>query len=127
MLLLPRLWSYGLGIYVFYLIAYPDWKSSPYHLIALTLIFLAAIGVYVTFRVLRLGTAVGTFLFDIAFATSVLLGVGWTMPQRSGKVPVQLFVEGVRPNRERAEEGLERLQIDPTTRRARLFLKLFPK
>lgn len=124
---LIRLFAYGCGIYLFYLLAFPGWKGSSYHLTTLALIFAAAFALHAALGLLRIGSLIGTFLFEFSFALGLLLYMGWTMPQNSGKPPLQQWIEGRTPTQAHARNGIARIGLDPDSKPARFLIRLFPR
>lgn len=122
-----RLCAYGSAIYVFYILAFPGWTNSGYHFVTLAIIFAAAFGVTALLQVVKISSLIGTLMFEFCFALAILLYVGWTMPQASGKPPIQQWVEGHHPNQAMARQGAEKLGLDPKGKFSSYLIKFFPK
>ena len=84
-------------------------------------------GVWCLQKILDLGEGAAKIFIELAFIVCVGLVVGYTMPQKSGKPPFQQWSEGVRPSRETARRGLDRLGVDPEGALASRIVGLFPK
>lgn len=127
---LMRLIVYGVVIYVFYLLAFPNWSwgiSQAYHAFSLALMMGAALGVFLFLKVIDLSSTVAKILLELGFAVAALLYFGYTMPQRSGKPPLKQWLAGHHPTRSDARLGLGRLGIDANSRTGKLLLKPFPE
>ena len=114
-------------IYLGFVLGFPDWTGEAYHVIVLSMIGGGAVGVFLLGRILDLGAGAGKFVVEALFLAAVTAFVGATMPQRSGKPPFAQWSEGVRPNREAARRGAERLGLDPDGTFAGSLIALFPK
>jgi heme A synthase len=117
----------GLGVYALIAVGYPEWTGAAYHAMVLSAIAGGAVGIWALDKVLDFGTGAAKIGIEIAFLIAIALFVGYTMPQKSGKPPLQQLAEGVRPTRDSARRGLERLGVDPDGKAAGLVVKLFPK
>ena len=122
-----RMSFYGAAIYLFFLMAFPDWDKSGRHLVVLALIIGAALGIHIFLNAVRTATLIGSILFDLAFAGAVCYYLAWRLPTQSGKPPIQQWAEGHRPTRKTAREGLSRLKLNPDSGPAQLLIALFPK
>ncbi len=117
----------GLGVYALMAVAYPEWPGAAYHAMALSMIAGGAVGIWALDKVLDFGSGAAKIGLELAFLVATALFLGYTMPQKSGKPPFQQFAEGVRPNRDTARRGLERLGVDPRGSVAEVVVRLFPK
>lgn len=117
----------GLGVYALIAVAYPEWTGAAYHAMVLSLIAGGAVGIWAIDKVLDFGSGAAKIGIELAFLSAIVLFVGYTMPQKSGKPPLQQFTEGIRPTRDTARQGLERLGVNPNGAVAGVVVKLFPK
>ncbi len=117
----------GLLVYGLIALSYPDWTSQSYHVMALSMIAGGAVAVWFLQKVLDMGSGAGKIVLELAFLGVVGLFVGYTMPQKSGKPPLQQWAEGVRPTRNRARQGFARLGVNPNGPVASRVIKMFPK
>jgi len=117
----------GLGVYALIVLGYPEWTGAAYHAMALSLVAGGAVGIWAMDKVLDFGSGAAKIGLELAFLVAIALFLGYTMPQKSGKPPFQQFAEGVRPTRDTARRGLERLGVDPDGTAAGLVVRLFPK
>ena len=122
-----RLALLGVAIYAFYILAFPGWKGSQYLMTTLGLILGAAFILHMALEMFKIGSLIGSIIFEFCFGLGLILYMGWTMPQKSGKTPIQLWAEGHRPTQAAASEGLERLHLNPQSRAGALILGFFPK
>lgn len=124
---LIRLLATSWAVYFFYLLAFPDWKGTSYHFTTAALIIAAAVALFTVLNAFRITSLIGTVIFEICFAVILILYIGWTMPQNSGRPPIQLWIEGHHPNRALAREGISRLRLNPDSKPAQLVIGLFPR
>jgi hypothetical protein len=117
----------GLGVYALIAVAYPEWTGAAYHAMALSMIAGGAVGIWALDKVLDFGSGAAKIGIELAFLVAIALFAGYTMPQKSGKPPLQQFAEGVRPTRDTARQGLERLGVNPNGAAASVIVRLFPK
>jgi hypothetical protein len=117
----------GLVLYALMAVAYPEWTGAAYHAMALSMIAGGAVGIWALDKALDFGSGAAKIGIELAFLVAIALFLGYTMPQKSGKPPFQQFAEGVRPNRDTARRGLERLGVDPRGSFAEVVVRLFPK
>jgi hypothetical protein len=117
----------GLLVYIAIVLCYPEWTGKAYHVIVLAAIGGGAAGVWALTAILDLGSGAAKIGLEAAFLVTIALFLGYTMPQRSGKPPFQQWAEGVRPTRDTAQRGFNRLRIDPNGPVASVVVKLFPK
>lgn len=114
-------------IYLGYAIAFPDYVGTSYHVAVLSIIAGGAVGLWFLKKILDLGEGTAKLVLELAFLGAVAAFVGYTMPQKSGKPPLTQWAEGVRPTRDSARRGLERLGADPNGAVASKLVALFPK
>lgn len=114
-------------IYLGYAVAYPDYTGTAYHVVVLSAIAGAAVGLWLLKKLLDLGEGAAKFVLELAFLGAVAAFVGYTMPQKSGKPPLTQWAEGARPTRASARRGFARLGIDPGGAAASRLVALFPK
>lgn len=114
-------------VYLAYRIAYPDGDGSLYHAMAPALIAGGAVGLWFLKKILDLGSDGAKFGLEAAFVAVVAVGLGYTMPQTSGKAPLTQFMEGARPNRDAARRGFKKIGVDPDGGGARTIVNLFPR
>ncbi len=117
----------GLLVYGAIVVSYPDWTGQAYHIMVLSVIAGGAVGVWALDKVLDLGTGAAKVGVELAFLVAIALFLGYTMPQKSGKPPFQQFAEGVRPTRDTARQGFDRLGVNPNGMVAAKIIALFPK
>lgn len=117
----------GSLVYAGFAVAYPDWEGSVYPAMTLSLIAGGAVGVWFLHKILDLGEGTLKLALELGFVAAVALWVGTTMPQKSGKAPFTQWAQGVRPKRDDARRGLQRLGLDPGTAAAKIVVNLFPK
>lgn len=117
----------GLLIYGAIAVCYPDWTGQIYHIMVLSAIAGGAVGVWFLHKILDLGSGAAKIGLELAFLTAIALFLGYTMPQKSGKPPFQQLAEGVKPTRDTARRGFDRLGVDPNGAIASKVAALFPK
>ncbi|MDD5303281.1 MAG: hypothetical protein PHS14_09250 [Elusimicrobia bacterium] len=117
----------GLLVYGAIAVCYPDWTGQAYHAMVLSVIAAGAVGIWFLDKILDLGTGAAKIGVEIAFLVAIALFLGYTMPQKSGKPPFQQWAEGVRPTRDAARRGFDRLGVDPNGPVASRIAGLFPK
>lgn len=117
----------GFLVYGAICVSYPDWTGQIYHVFTLSMIAGGAAVVWVLNRILDLGSGAAKIGLELAFLTAITLFAGYTMPQKSGKPPLQQFAEGVRPTRDTARRGFDRLGVNPNGPLAGRVVDLFPK
>lgn len=114
-------------VYLAIALSYPDWDGQVYHVVVLSLIAGGSVGIFFLHKILDLGEGAVKILLELAFVAGVGFFVAYTMPQKSGKPPLQQWAEGVRPNRSAARKGLERLGVDPNGGIASRLVDVFPR
>lgn len=114
-------------VYLAIALSYPDWDGQVYHVVVLSVIGGGAVGVYFLHKILDLSEGFAKIAIEAAFVVGVGFFVAYTMPQKSGKPPLQQWAEGVRPTRDSARRGLDRLGVDPNGTVASKVVALFPK
>ncbi len=114
-------------IYLGYIVAFPDYVGTAYHVFVLSLIAGGAVGVYFLKKILDLGEGTVKILIEIAFIVLVAIFVGYTMPQKSNRAPLEQWAAGLRPTRSDARRGFSRIGIDPEGAIASRAVDLFPK
>ncbi len=124
---LLRMLAVGGLVYAGFAVAYPDWEGSVYPAMTLSLIAGGAVGVWFLHKILDLGEGTAKIALEIGFVVVIVLWVGYTMPQKSGKAPFTQWAEGVRPKRDDARRGFKRLGIDPGGAVAEKVVDLFPR
>ena len=117
----------GVLVYAAIALCYPDWTGQTYHVMTISLICGGAVGVWMLHKVLDLGEGTAKILVEVAFLGGVALFVGYTMPQKSGKPPFTQWAEGVKPTRDTARQGFDRLGVNPNGAVASRIVDLFPK
>ena len=113
-------------IYLGYAVAFPDYTGAAYHAVVLAVIAGGAVGLWFLKKILDLGEGAAKIFLEIAFLGGVVVFVGYTMPQKSGKPPLTQWAEGAHPNQDSARRGLERLGADPNRGLASKVVALFP-
>lgn len=126
MFALIRLLLLPAAIYGFWVMSFPDTSNSAYHVGSLAIIAGGAVGLFMFMKVIDVGSTVIKVGLELVFAAGVALYFGYTMPQLSGKAPIEQWLEGARPTRTTARRGLEKLHLDPDGPLKPL-VKLFPK
>lgn len=124
---LIRTFVLGLLVYGLIVLCYPDWTGQAYHVMVLSVIAGGSVGVWALHKVLDLGTGTAKIGIELAFLVAIALFLGYTMPQKSGKPPFQQWAEGVRPTRDTARQGFDRLGANPNGAIAAFIVNLFPK
>jgi len=117
----------GLLVYGLIALSYPEWTGEIYHVMTLSMIAGGAVAVWFLQKVLDMGSGAAKIGVELAFLGIVGLFVGYTMPQKSGKPPIQQWAEGARPTRDRARQGFDRLGVNPNGPVASRVIDLFPK
>lgn len=117
----------GFLVYGGICVAYPDWTGQIYHVFTLSMIAGGAAVMWFLHKILDLGSGAAKVGLELAFLTAIALFTGYTMPQKSGKPPFQQFAEGVRPTRDTARRGFDRLGVNPNGPVAGRVVDLFPK
>ena len=117
----------GLLVYGLIAVSYPDWTGQAYHVMVLSAIAGGAVGIWFLHLILDLGSGAAKIAIEAAFLVAIALFLGYTMPQKSGKAPLEQWSEGVRPNRDGARRGFDRLGVNPNGRAASRIIDLFPK
>lgn len=122
-----RMLAVGGLIYGGFAVSYPDWEGTVWP--AMTLAFIAggAVGVFFLFKMLDLTEGAAKIGLELTFVAAVVLWVGYTMPQKSGKAPLTQWAEGVRPRRDDAKRGFKRLGVDPDGTVPARIVELFPR
>ena len=124
---LIRSFLLGLLVYGAVAVCYPDWTGEAYHVMVFSVIAGGAVAIWFLNKILDLGSGAAKIGLELAFLLGIALFLGYTMPQKSGKAPLEQWSEGVRPNRDGARKGFDRLGIDPNGRAASRIIGLFPK
>ena len=124
---LLRMLAAGGLVYAGFAVAYPDWEGSVYPAMTLSLIAGGAVGVWFLHKILDLGEGTAKLILELGFVVCIVLWVGYTMPQKSGKAPLTQWAEGVRPKQADARRGFERLGVDPGGVIAGKIVDLFPR
>ncbi len=117
----------GLLVYAAIAVCFPNWTGEAYHVMLLSAVAAGAVGVWFFEKILDLGSVAGKVGIELTFLVVIALFLGYTMPQKSGKPPIQQFAEGARPNQGTARQGFERLGVDPNGKVAAKVIGLFPK
>lgn len=125
--LLLRLGVYVSGIYSSLLVAFPQWEGQTYHVASLALIAGGAVGLIFFFKMVEIGSRLTRLAIELVFAAGVFLYFGYTMPQKSGKPPIQQWMEGYHPTQTHARDGLSRVGLDPNSKPSQWIVALFPK
>ena len=117
----------GLLVYAAIAVCFPNWTGEAYHVVMLSAVAAGAVAVWFLEKILDLGSGAGKIGLELSFLAAIALFLGYTMPQKSGKPPFQQFAEGVRPSRDTARQGFDRLGINPNGPVAAKVIALFPK
>ncbi|MEQ1920530.1 MAG: hypothetical protein ABL955_15180 [Elusimicrobiota bacterium] len=117
----------GLLVYGLIAVSYPDWTGQIYHVMVLSTIAGGAVALWFLDKILDLGSGAAKIGLEISFLVAIALFLGYTMPQKSGKAPLEQWSEGVRPSRDGARRGFDRLGINPNGAVASRLINLFPK
>jgi|GEM_PF-1965943 len=115
-------------IYGAYLVAFPDWgRNTLYQGTVPFFIAGGVVGVALLKKMLDIGEGGLKFVLEGAFLVAVALFLGYTLPQKNGKPPpLTQWAQGVRPHRDDARRGLERLHVDPNGAVGLIVLHVFP-
>lgn len=124
---LIRSFVLGLLVYGAVAVCYPDWTGQVYHVMVLSMIAGGAVAIWFLHMILDLGSGAAKIGIEAVFLVAIALFLGYTMPQKSGKAPLEQWSEGVRPNRDGARRGFDRLGVNPNGRAASRIVDLFPK
>jgi len=116
----------GLIVYGGFAVCFPDWTGAAYHAMLLSMIAGGAVGIWLFGKVIDIGSGTAKIALELAFAGVIALFLGYTMPQKSGKPPLQQWAEGARPNQAAARKGFDRLGVNPNGALASRLVKLFP-
>jgi len=114
-------------IYLGYAVMFPDYTGSAYHVVVLSVIAGGAVGLWFLKKLLGLAEGAMIVVLELVFLAAVALFVGYTMPQKSGKAPLEQWAAGARPTQDSARRGLERLGVDAKGPAAAKLVSLFPK
>lgn len=122
-----RMLAVGGLVYGGFAVSYPDWEGTVWP--AMTLAFIAggAVGVFFLHKIFDLTEGAAKVALELVFVLAVVLWVGYTMPQKSGKAPLEQWAEGVRPRQGDAKRGFKRLGLDPDGAVASKVVGLFPR
>ena len=124
---LIRSFVLGLLVYGAVAVCYPDWTGQAYHVMVLSMIAGGAVAIWFLDKILDLGSGAAKIGLEISFLVAIALFLGYTMPQKSGKAPLEQWSEGVRPTRDGARRGFDHLGINPNGAVASRLINLFPK
>lgn len=114
-------------IYLGYAVAFPDYTGTAYHVVVISIIAGGVVGLWVLKKILDFGEGTAKLIAEVVFLLAVALFVGYTMPQKSGKAPLEQWAQGARPTQDAARRGLERLGVDSRGPAAAWLIGLFPK
>jgi hypothetical protein len=114
-------------VYLYFVMAFPDFEGQVYHVASLSIIAGGCVGLYVFLKIVEVSSGLVKLAAELAFALAVALYFGYTMPQKSGKPPIEQWAEGHRPSQGDARRGLERVGIDPHGALADRLVSLFPR
>ncbi|MHB2025766.1 MAG: hypothetical protein ACYCPQ_03870 [Elusimicrobiota bacterium] len=120
-----RFLFYGALVYLYYLIAYPGWYDGHYALTCLSVIFCGAAGLFILFKLIDWSSALAKLSLEAIFIAAVALYIGYTLPQKSGRPPIEQWMNGHHPTQTDASEGLQRLGISPKSKPGQLLLGMF--
>ncbi len=124
---LLRMLVVGGLVYGGFAVAYPDWEGTVYPAMTLSLIAGGAVGVWFLHKIFDLSEGTAKIALELGFVVVVVLWVGCTMPQKSGKSPFGQWAEGARPKQADAKRGFKRLGVDPDNVVADKLVGLFPR
>lgn len=96
-------------IYLAYVVAFPDYVGTTYHVIVPCAIAGGVVGLFCLGKILDLGEGAVKAALELAFLAAVAGFVGYTLPQKSGKAPLAQWAAGARPTLDSARRGLARL------------------
>lgn len=126
MFTLVRLLALPAAIYGFFVMSFPDTTNQVYHVASLAVVAGGAVGLFFFLKIIDVGSTMIKIGLELGFAVAVALYFGYTMPQVSGKAPLQQWAEGARPTQSTARRGLEKMHLDPDGT-LNPVVKLFPK
>lgn len=118
---------FGMGVYGLMAVCYPDWTGQIYHVLVLSAIAGGSVAVWFLDKILDLGSGAAKVGLELSFLLTIALFLGYTMPQKSGKPPIEQWMQGVRPTRDTAKRGFARLGVKPDGPVASRVVDLFPK
>ncbi|MDE2141061.1 MAG: hypothetical protein KGJ84_01445 [Elusimicrobia bacterium] len=87
-------------IYLAYAVAYPDYTGTAYHVVTLSVIAGGAVGLWILKKVVGLVEGAAIVALELAFLAGIALFVGFTMPQKGGKAPLEQWAAGAHPTRD---------------------------
>lgn len=114
-------------VYLAYAVLFPDYTGTAYHVAVLSVIAGGAVALWLLKKVVGLVEGTAMIASEAVFVLSVALFVGWTMPQKSGKPPLEQWTSGARPTRDSVRRGLTRIGVNADGPAAAKFAALFPK
>jgi len=122
-----RFTFYGVLVYLYYLVAYPDWTSVGWGLKCFPAILCAAGALYLLFKLMNWSPGLAKVAMEGIFIAGVAIYMGYSMPTRLGEAsPVKQWINGRRPTQIDAEVGLKRLGVNPGTIPGQWVVGLFP-
>lgn len=115
------------AVYLYYIMAFPGWTGQAYHVASLSIICGGAVALFFFLKMVEIGSFFVKLGAELAFVAAVALYLGYTMPQASGRPPIEQWLNGARPTQSGARQGLERLGVDPHGAVVDKLVGLFPK
>lgn len=112
-------------IYLAFLVAYPEWGGRLYTVLVPLLLAGGVVGLWFLLKILDLGAK--RLAVELGFLVLVFLLVGYTLPQKSGRAPLEQWSEGARPNQPAARRGVARLGLSPDEGYGARIVSLFPR
>jgi hypothetical protein len=112
-------------IYLAYLIAYPEWGGRLYTVLVPLALAGGVVGLWFLLKILDLGAK--RFAVELGFLVLVFLLVGYTLPQKSGKAPLEQWSAGGRPGEPAARRGVARLGLSPDEGYGAWIVSFFPR
>lgn len=114
-------------IYLAYAVCFPDYTGQAYHAVVLSVIAGGAVGLWLLKKMLGLVEGTMLIVLELVFLAAVAGFVGYTMPQKSGKAPLEQWAAGAHPTQDAVRRGLDRLGVNANGPAAAKLVSLFPK
>lgn len=116
------------GVYLYFVMAFPDFTGQAYHVASLSIIAGGAVALFFFLKMVEISSFMVKLAAEIAFVAAVALYLGYTMPQASGQAPISLWLQGQHhPTQSGARQGLTRIGVDSHGAVGEKLVALFPK
>jgi hypothetical protein len=130
MMPLVRLLIYAVAGYLFFLFHFPQWHAHSYHLSEFFLILVVAIGVFITIKMIDIGSKIAKLAVEAGFAILVFLYLGASLPkvsQSNSDKQVHGWIERHAPTKKDVSEYLNKAGIRPDSRAGKKILSHWPE